>query len=46
MKRAGLSAFKHFFELLADAKVVVEYGHSTPVEFFVANVLAAVMRFP
>ena len=32
-------------ELLADAEIVVEYGHSTSVEFFVADRLAAVMRF-
>jgi len=32
-------------ELLSDVIIVVQYGHSTTVEFFVANVLAAVTRF-
>ena len=31
-------------ELLADAKIVVEYGHSTSVEFFVASTLTLWQR--
>ena len=42
---AGNTVLKRCCGTLADAGIVVEYRHSTPVEFFVANVLAAYMRF-